>query len=428
MNTLEKQFCDSSCGSSSQLAKSVTGSAYINMEAKPILIPSKRKRVEIEKPDTVQNSTTEDIKRMISVEEKQAMQGIERKIQEESDRRALDDSQDVLAHFGNFTEQPYHLIESYFRGQHLERLVRHQIESYNHFVNYQIQRTIQMFNSVTIHSENDFVEERGKYFLEVLVSFENFKLYPPQIHENNGATKLMLPQEAKLRNFTYASTMTVDINIKFVVRNGENLENAQTFYKSLPKIHIGKMPIMLKSSICVLNQYKHVENVHTGECKFDAGGYFIINGSEKTVLGQERAAENRVYCFNVGKNSTKYSWSAEIKSVPDFKCISPKQINLYLSSKNNGFGCPIYVQLPRLKQPIALFVLFRALGIISDQEICQKILLNLSGSKEKEVLQGLQASIIDANGYLTQEECIRHITTQEWLIIYKDCARRLLEI
>jgi hypothetical protein len=34
-----------------------------------------------------------------------------------------------------------------------------------------------------------------------------------------------------------------------------------------------------------------------------------------------------VYCFNVSKNDTKYTWKAEIKSVPDFKCISPKQIN-----------------------------------------------------------------------------------------------------
>ena len=233
-------------------------------------------------------------------------------------------------HNDQYIETPWSIIESYFKGQHLERLVRHQLESYNNFVGYQIIKTIEMFNPVHIASEQDFDVKSGKYALEIFVTFENFHMYRPQIHENNGATSLMFPQVARLRNFTYSSAMTVDINIKFVVRNGENLENAQTFYKSLPKIHIGKMPIMLKSSICVLNQYKHVENVHTGECKFDAGGYFIINGSEKTVLGQERAAENRVYCFNVGKNSTKYSWSAEIKSVPDFKCISPKQINLYL--------------------------------------------------------------------------------------------------
>ena len=330
----------------------------------------------------------------------------------QQDKQMTSSSDNFDVHNDQYIETPWSIIESYFKGHHLDRLVRHQLESYNNFVEYQIIKTIEMFNPVHIASEQDFDAKSGKYSLEIFVTFENFHMYRPQIHENNGATSLMFPQVARLRNFTYSSAMTVDVNIKFVVRNGENLENAQTFYKSLPKIHIGKMPIMLKSSICVLNQYKHVENVHTGECKYDAGGYFIINGSEKTVLGQERAAENRVYCFNVGKNSTKHSWSAEIKSIPDFKCISPKQINLYLSSKNNGFGFPIYVQLPRLKQPIGLFVLFRALGIISDQEICEKILLNLSGTKEKEVLQGLQASIIDSNGFLTQEECIRYITTQ----------------
>ena len=102
-----------------------------------------------------------------------------------------------LSHLGNYTEEPFDIIESYFKGQHLERLVRHQIESYNHFINYQIQRTIQMFNRVKIHSENDYVQEKDKYLSRNNISFHNFKLYPPQIHENNGATKIMLPDEAK---------------------------------------------------------------------------------------------------------------------------------------------------------------------------------------------------------------------------------------
>ena len=308
-----------------------------------------------------------------------------------------------------YIETPWDIIQTYFKGHHLERLVRHQLESYNNFVGYQITRTIEMFNPVRIVSEQDFDPKSGKHALEIFVTFENFHIYRPQIHENNGATKLMFPQEARLRNFTYASAMTIDINIKFVVRNGESLENIQTFYKTLPKIHIGKLPIMLKSNICVLTQYKHVEHNQTGECKFDAGGYFIINGSEKTVLGQERAAENKVYCFNVAKNQTKYNWSAEIKSVPDFKCISPKQITMYVSSKNNGFGYSIYVQLPRVKQPIPLFIVFRALGILSDKEACEKVVLDIDSTKQKELLAGLQASIIEANGYMTQPEAIKYI-------------------
>jgi DNA-directed RNA polymerase beta subunit len=312
-----------------------------------------------------------------------------------------------------YIETPWHIIESYFKGQHLERLVRHQLESYNNFVGNQIIKTIEMFNPVHIASEQDFNPTLKKFGLEIFVTFENFNIYRPQIHENNGAIKLMFPQEARLRNFTYASAMTVDINIKYIIRNGKDLENTQTFHKTLHKIHIGKLPIMLKSSICVLNQYKHVENTHTGECKYDAGGYFIINGSEKTVLGQERAAENNVYCFNVAKNNTKYTWTAEIKSVPDFKCISPKQISMMISSKNNGFGNPICLQLPRVKQPIPLFIVFRALGVISDKEICDKILLNIYDQEEsnKNMLSALQASIIESNKHLTQEECIRYITS-----------------
>ena len=51
------------------------------------------------------------------------------------------------------------------------------------------------------------------------------------------------------------------------------------------------MPIMVKSSVCVLTQNRHIQPLYTGECDMDCGGYFIIKGSEKTVLGQERAAE-----------------------------------------------------------------------------------------------------------------------------------------
>jgi len=310
-----------------------------------------------------------------------------------------------------YIETPWSIIGAYFNKQHLKRLVRHQIESYNDFVSNQIQRTIEMFNPVVIASEQDFCKKSKKNSLEVHVTFDKFNLYRPQIHENNGATKIMFPHDARSRNFTYASTMTIDINIQYLIRTGENLENVQTFHKSIPKVHIGKLPIMLKSCICVLNQYTHINNNVSGECKHDAGGYFIINGSEKTVLGQERAAENRVYCFNTSKNNSKWSWTAEIKSVPDFKCISPKQINVMIANKNNGFGCPIYVQIPRIKQPIALFIVFRALGVISDKEICEYILLDIHDETTKQMLESLQASIIEANSVLTQEEALKVITS-----------------
>ena len=308
-------------------------------------------------------------------------------------------------------EQPWTVINSYFEGQHLKRCVRHQLESYNHFVNHQIQQTIDMFSPVTVHSEHDHDKTVGKYALEMIISFDNFHIYRPQIHENNGATKLMFPQEARLRNFTYASAMTINLNIKIIRRYGDGLQHCETFYSCMPKIHIGKLPIMIKSAICVLTQHNHLKADYTGECRFDAGGYFIINGSEKTVIAQERAAENKVYCFQVKKNNNKWSWLAEIKSIPDNKCISPKQINVMIASRNNGFGHAIYIQIPRIKQPIPIFILFRALGIVPDKEICELIILNIDDRKMSKMLYGLKASIVEANTHITQEDALSYIVS-----------------
>ena len=309
----------------------------------------------------------------------------------------------------DYCEEPWSLINSYFKGKHLQQLVKHQIESYNDFVNYQIQKTILMFNPVPIKSEQDFDKDSGKYRLEMSVSFEDFNIYRAQIHENNGATKLMFPEEARNRNFTYAGSMTVNMNIKYIIRTGAFLESEETFYVTLPNINIGKIPIMLKSSICILEQYKHISPNVSGECRMDSGGYFIINGSEKTCIGQERAAENLVQCFNISKNNTKWSWLAEIKSVPDFKCISPKQISMMMETRNNGFGHGIYIQIPRIKTPLPLFIVFRALGILSDEEICKIIVLDINDENNKKILKCLQASIVESNKYITQECAIKYI-------------------
>ena len=338
---------------------------------------------------------------------------------------------------GTYIEEPWAIIGSYFEGKHLEQLVRHQIESYNDMINVQLKRTVDMFNPVKIASDQDYDKTTHKYRLEVEVTFTNLYLSRPQIHENTGATKILFPQEARLRNFTYASMMTVDMNVKYIVRGSSTTEGGADqpvgiHHKVFPKIQIGKMPIMLKSCICVLTQHNHLDHNITGECPYDAGGYFIINGSEKTVLGQERAAENKVLCYNVAKNNNKWRYVAEIKSIPDSKCISPKQINMMVVTKQNGFGHPLVIQIPRMKQPVPLFVVFRALGVLSDREICEYIVYNIDdnvsanaaidaaaesstsggGGISAKLLEALQASIIDANGIMTQEDAIRYFTAQ----------------
>ena len=322
----------------------------------------------------------------------------------------MEDSENMNKILGS--DFPWTLINSYFSKEHLQQLVRHQLESYNDFIERQIPNTINMFNPVIITSEHDYDKASDKYRLEISITFDNFGLHRPQIHENNGATKLMFPQEARLRNFTYASNMTVTMNIKYTIRNGEKLNDIHTLYKSLPNIHIGKIPIMLRSNVCVLTHYKHVTSEISGECKMDPGGYFIINGSEKTCLGQERAAENTIYCFDISKNNSKWSYIAEIKSVPDWKSISPKQISIMVSQKNNGYGYSIHIQIPRIKQPIPLFVLFRALGVISDKDICEKIVLDIDEKNNQTYIDQLKASIVDGNIYMTQDSALKYITSQ----------------
>ena len=339
----------------------------------------------------------------------------------------------IQSRLGSYIEEPWMIIGSYFEGKHLDQLVRHQIESYNDMVNVQLKRTVDMFNPVRIASDQDYDRVTHKHRLEIEVTFANLYLSRPQIHENTGATKILFPQEARLRNFTYASMMTVDMMVKYIVRGtAPDSDQITIHHKVFNQIQIGKLPIMLKSCICVLTQHKHLDHNVTGECPYDAGGYFIINGSEKTVLGQERAAENKVLCYNVAKNNNKWLYVAEIKSIPDSKCISPKQINMMVMTKQNGFGHPLVIQIPRMKQPIPLFVVFRALGVLSDREICEYIVLNVSGSGggSSEAVDGegngegngaeltdrlkeaLQASIIDANGIMTQEDAVKYFTSQ----------------
>ena len=333
----------------------------------------------------------------------------------------------IQSRIGSYIEEPWKLIGSYFEGKHLDQLVRHQIESYNDMVNVQLKRTVDMFNPVRITSDQDYDRVTHKHRLEIEVTFANLYLSRPQIHENTGATKILFPQEARLRNFTYASMMTVDMMVKYIVRGtAPDNEQITTHHKVFNQIQIGKLPIMLKSCICVLTQHKHLDHNATGECPYDAGGYFIINGSEKTVLGQERAAENKVLCYNVAKNNNKWLYVAEIKSIPDSKCISPKQINMMVMTKQNGFGHPLVIQIPRMKQPIPLFVVFRALGVLSDRDICEYIVLNVAananggeddcGGKSAELTErlkeALQASIIDANGIMTQEDAVKYFTSQ----------------
>lgn len=55
-----------------------------------------------------------------------------------------------------------------------------------------------------------------------------------------------------------------------------------------------RMPIMLRSSNCVLNGKSPSEMARLNECPMDPGGYFIVKGTEKVILIQEQLSKNRM--------------------------------------------------------------------------------------------------------------------------------------
>jgi DNA-directed RNA polymerase II subunit RPB2 len=334
----------------------------------------------------------------------------EKKTQNEKESEKETEKTGIFDHYPNYEEESQIITDAYYKTNPLERLVRHQLESYNYFIHFQAHQTIQMFNPLVCHIPEDLIPgTTDKYFLEVQMTLNNMRYQPPQIYETNGATKLLLPSEARLRNFTYGSNTTVDITVS-VTERGEDGEIVRTYQNVLPNISMNEMPIMVKSSLCMLTQNRSIGTEYTGECPMDCGGYFIIKGSEKAVLGQERAAENKIYCFD-GKNTAKWQWVAEIKSVPDFKPVSPKQVEMMVSKKDNGYGFGIFVCIPKLKPKysVELFSLFRALGVITDKAICEYILLDVEDDKQAEILEFLHASVVDSKTIVTQEDAIKHI-------------------
>ena len=90
------------------------------------------KKVKMEVPDkeessvkeAVQVETIADTIRKL-IDDETALEKIRNEVRENTST----EGKDVLSHLGEYIEEPYHLIDSYFQGQHLERLVRHQIES-----------------------------------------------------------------------------------------------------------------------------------------------------------------------------------------------------------------------------------------------------------------------------------------------------------
>jgi len=295
-------------------------------------------------------------------------------------------------------------IRCFFNKQGPQKLTEHQIESYEDFIRNKIPLIITSNPPIIVWHEQDPISKKYKY--EFRLSFENVSYLKPRIQEATGRIKPMFPQEARIRNFTYSAQMFVDV--RFITRAyyGENLGKFEEQVRIFEGISLGKIPVMLGSSLCIMKDYP-MSFEELGECSNDPFGYFIIHGSERTILSQEKVSDNRIMVFTAKKSMTKYTYSVEFKSLHESFTMPPKKLEIRLSNKFNGFGYPLHACLPRFREEIPIMVMFRAIGLESDKEICELIWGN-----SKDQYDTLQASFYECSDIkvYTKDDAIEYLS------------------
>ena len=268
------------------------------------------------------------------------------------------------------------IIDKYF-NDNPNNLVAHHLESYNDFFNNGINRIFRENNPIRFienEEESNSSNKRNECLL-YLGGKDGNKIYfgKPIIYDDNNA-HYMYPNDARLRNMTYGTTIHYDVDVEFIYyKDDQKIEHSIT----LNKIYLGRFPIMLQSDLCILKSLNKEVRFNLGECKNDYGGYFIIDGKEKLVIPQEKFADNMLY-IRKNKEDELYSHSAEIRSVSEdaskpIRTTAVKIVAPSASLSNNQ----IVVAVPNVRKPVPLFILMRALGVVSDKEIIKTCLLDL---------------------------------------------------
>jgi DNA-directed RNA polymerase II subunit RPB2 len=173
------------------------------------------------------------------------------------------------------------------------------------------------------------------------------------------------------------------------------------------KVLVGKVPIMVNSHLCYLSQVQTKQDlIALGEDPDDMGAYFIMPKGCKTVIAQERQADNTLCYYR----ETKFSHVVEIKSVNTNRFLPAKPLLVKLTARSDAIGQRIYVTSSQFKQDIPLFVLFRALGVQSDKRILTYIFGDLQAPEYRRFFHLLHSSL--------KEAALLEITTQERAIKY----------
>lgn len=291
-------------------------------------------------------------------------------------------------------------IKTYFQNEGVSKLVEHQIESFEDFVNNKIPLIVHSTAPIVVWHEQDEITKKYKY--EFRLSFDNVTYMKPRIQEATGRIKPMFPQEARARNFTYAAQMFCDVRFTARSYKGEKLDTYDENVKVFEGVSLGKIPVMLGSSLCIMKDYPLTKE-QIGECPYDPFGYFLIHGSERTILCQEKVADNRIMIFHHKKTSSKFTYSVEMKSLHESFTTPPKKLELRYSAKFNGLGYPITLCVPRFREDIPLCVMYRAFGVETDKEIADLI------GEDIDMLAASFKECADVKVY-TREDAIQYLT------------------
>jgi DNA-directed RNA polymerase II subunit RPB2 len=300
-----------------------------------------------------------------------------------------------------------HLLDVYFKQSEGRQIIAHQIESFNDFLEVQVPLIIKQYSNITVRGSPEIPLAgprsalasatglstsaanalmgheaadvgfgiKAKHEYEVSIEFENVSVRKPTIFENNGSIQPMMPKDARDRNLTYAGPLYTDVKVTTTFIDNTQNGIRQTKIRTFPNIHLGKIPIMVRSKYCHLQDQRYINPMLLGECSEDPGGYFIVQGGERVIISQERMSENHPFVFRNNRNTAKEMEVVEIKSIGPNNEQVPKSntVKIVYHPKNPSIML-LRAGVPRIKQEIPLFVLFRALGVETDRDIVELIL------------------------------------------------------
>lgn len=318
-------------------------------------------------------------------------------------------------------EDCWTVISSFFETK---GLVSQQTDSFDEFTQTTIQDLVNEYSTITLDQPNPpSPPGRTIALRRYEIKFGSVMVSRPTISETDGTVTSLLPYECRDRNLTYASPLYIKITKKVsaaverevplhemddaqqeeYARTGEHPtkleweeeENGEddNIGKSddwKDMVFVGKLPIMVKSKICHLSREQDDSLFLVNECPYDQGGYFVINGSEKVLIAQERSAANIVQVFKKAQPSA-YTYTAEIRSALEkgSRLISSMMLKLYGKgdSARGGFGQTIHTTLPFVKSDLPVAIVFRALGVVSDEDILNHICYDRNDSQMLEMLR-----------------------------------------